>query len=116
MVTRLVMPPPRLPQPAAVALATPMMLRENICAHHVCEQTNAASEKPIRQRQTMKPVRRERDGVDRLLVVLLPRVCAGIFTGSVGGEHHPDDAGSADRHEHEHALAGAEFVHHGAHD
>ena len=61
--TRLVMPPPRLPQPAAVALATPMMLLENICAHHVCEQTNAASEKPIRQRQTMKPVRRERDGM-----------------------------------------------------
>ena len=60
--------------------------------------------------------KRERRYVDRLLVVLLPRVCAGIFTGSVGGEHHPDDAGSADRHEHEHALAGAEDVHHGAHD
>ena len=54
--------------------------------------------------------------MDRLLVVPLPKVCAGIFTGSVGGEHHPDDAGSADRHEHEHALAGAEDVHHRAHD
>ena len=60
--------------------------------------------------------KRERRYVDRLLVVLLPRVCAGIFTGSVGGEHHPDDAGSADRHEPKHALAGAAFVHHGAHD
>mmetsp|Transcript_15325 Transcript_15325/g.36264 ORF Transcript_15325/g.36264 Transcript_15325/m.36264 type:complete len:322 (-) Transcript_15325:21-986(-) len=35
---------------------------------------------------------------------------------SIRREHHPDDAGRADRHKNEHALAGAEDVHHGAHD
>ena len=55
-IVKFVMPPPRLPQPAAVALATPMIFLLNICAHQVCEQTKVASEKPIRQRQMMKPV------------------------------------------------------------
>ena len=49
-IVRLVTPPPRLPQPAAVALATPMILLLNICAHQVCAHTKVASEKPIRKR------------------------------------------------------------------
>mmetsp|Transcript_2697 Transcript_2697/g.6702 ORF Transcript_2697/g.6702 Transcript_2697/m.6702 type:complete len:657 (+) Transcript_2697:106-2076(+) len=44
------------------------------------------------------------------------QAAANDETGSVSGEHHADDAGSADRHEHEHALARAEDVHHRAHD
>ena len=37
-IVRLVMPPPRLPQPPAVALARPTIFLENCCVHHTCAQ------------------------------------------------------------------------------
>merc|ERR1719240_901626 len=52
-IVRLVTPPPRLLQPAAVAFAPPTTLLENICAHHVWHATKVASEKPMTQRMRM---------------------------------------------------------------
>jgi hypothetical protein len=52
-IVRLVTPPPRLPQPAAVALAPPTMLLANICAHQVWQATKVASEQPMTQRMRM---------------------------------------------------------------
>ena len=51
MVTTCVMPPPRLPQPAVMALAPPTILGVNICVVQYCVLTKEASEKPMAQRQ-----------------------------------------------------------------
>ena len=40
-IVRLVMPPPRLPQPPAVALASPTIFFENCCVHHTCRERDA---------------------------------------------------------------------------
>ena len=45
------MPPPRLPQPAYVALAMPTQLRSNICVVHSCVSTNEAPAKPTMKRK-----------------------------------------------------------------
>jgi len=55
-IVRLVTPPPRLPQPAAVALAIPTTDLANIWAHQVWHATKVASEKPMMQRKRMKRV------------------------------------------------------------
>jgi hypothetical protein len=53
--TRLVTPPPMLPQPAAVALTRPTTDLLYICVHQTCEVTKVARPMPIKPRHTMKP-------------------------------------------------------------
>jgi hypothetical protein len=47
------MPPPRLPQPAAVALARPTMALLYICEHQTWQVTKAARPRPMMARHTM---------------------------------------------------------------
>jgi hypothetical protein len=51
-----VMPPPMLPQPAAMALAEPTTLVLNMDVHQNWQHTKAAREKPINRRAMMKPM------------------------------------------------------------
>jgi len=53
--TKLVMPPPRLPHPPAVALARPTIFFENCCVHHTWHATNEARPHPMKRRHAMKP-------------------------------------------------------------
>jgi hypothetical protein len=48
-------PPPRLPQPPAVAFAVPTQFEENCCVHHTWHATKDAREQPMMARQAMKP-------------------------------------------------------------
>ena len=55
-ITRSVMPPPRLPQPPAVALTVPTMEDEKNCEHQTWHVTKVASERPTMMRPMMKAV------------------------------------------------------------
>ena len=51
-ITICVTPPPRFPQPAAVALAVPTTFGANIAVVWYCVMTNAAPTAPIAKRNT----------------------------------------------------------------
>mmetsp|Transcript_50958 Transcript_50958/g.101345 ORF Transcript_50958/g.101345 Transcript_50958/m.101345 type:complete len:203 (+) Transcript_50958:1677-2285(+) len=72
-IVRLVIPPPRLPQPAAVAFAIPTTFLENICEHHVWHATKVASEKPMMHLRIMNC---------HALVTNMMRTMAGVVPSS----------------------------------
>ena len=51
--TSWVTPPPRLPQPAAVAFTVPTIDLANICEHHTWQVTKVARPQPMKRRATM---------------------------------------------------------------
>mmetsp|Transcript_835 Transcript_835/g.1375 ORF Transcript_835/g.1375 Transcript_835/m.1375 type:complete len:210 (+) Transcript_835:1541-2170(+) len=55
-ITKLVKPPPRLPQPPAVAFARPTIFLENMTDTQAWHATKDARPMPIKERQTMKPI------------------------------------------------------------
>eukprot|EP00965_Chrysotila_dentata_P254857 6212017-Pleurochrysis_carterae.AAC.1 len=55
-ITRLVIPPPKLPQPPAVALAAPTIDLLKSCEHQTWQVTKLARPRPMMKRQMMKPL------------------------------------------------------------
>ncbi len=60
-----VAPPPRLPHPAAVPFTSPIILLLNIVLIQNWQETNVASEKPMKNRARMNPEMVDTDAMEK---------------------------------------------------